>query len=873
MFLFLNLRKTATVLAALLVFSLITTPLISAIPRLGNDVRPVFQEINLKLNPDLADYSGSVAVKLEVMKPVQSFRFHSDQIEYSSIALSGENGLIDITYEVVEPDQIKIKANTILEQGIYNLKAEFTNEFNTQAVSLYRAEKDGESYLFTQMEDMEARKAFPCWDEPGYKNPFQLTLTVSDDNYPISNTPIESETKKDNWTTYKFMKTKPLSTYLLAICLGPFDLIDVPDMSIPTRIVTAKGKGNMTNMAVKTAPPLLKWFEKYFNRPYPYKKLDLIAVPEFWPGGMENAGAITFTEGSLVVDENSATLPDKRWQASVISHELAHMWFGDLVTMQWWDDLWLNEAFAEWIGNRAVSEVYPQYDIMLSGIPSLHRQMNRDARPSAEAIRQPIEENSDLLGNIGAVYYKGEHVINMFERGIGTETFRKGVLDYIDANAWGNAKAEDLWQALNKITETDFAEAIKTFINQPGIPLVTLEPEGDGSYKLSQTRFVNYGNEPLEFDYWHIPISLKYKTENGVKTFSTMLTGESKTIKLPSDGKINWVMPNMEFTGYYRWRVPVNMLLEITENASTDLSVIERIGLLRNLSALLDAGVIGGDDYMDVVSRFNKDSHPNVLFSVLNGMSKIRGSFITDDLKEPFAKFVNKTLKPTMEMIGLEAKEGEKESFAQVRENIINWLAEYGNDKELLDYTKQKFKMFLNDANSVDPSLIYTFASLACQDGNQELFDLCKERFENASTPQMRDLFLITLGSFRDTDLQKQALNYNMSDKVRPQEIQTILDLISESSEEKADMVLDWIFDNYDLIKSKMPPIYVPYLTYFASGCSISRLENAKQFFSKPEITSDGIASQFEKVSDFVNDCNSLRNREIEKVTAYLNSI
>lgn len=498
--------------------------------------------------------------------------------------------------------------------------------------------------------------------------------------------------------------------------------------------------------------------------------------------------------------------------------------------------------------------------------------MNNDARLTAEAIKQPVEENADLLGNIGAIYYKGQHVINMFENGIGEETFRQGVLDYIKANEWGNAKADDLWQALNKRSGSNVVDAIKTFIDQPGVPMVSLESLDDGSYKLSQKRFLNFGYTPVEFDYWHIPISLKYKTENGIKSFSTILTNESQIVKLPSDGKINWVMPNMGFTGYYRWNVPANMLIEISKNASSELTEIERMGLLGNLSALIDAGMISGDDYLNVLSRFNTDSSPDVLVTFMNAFRKVQTTFITEDLKDLFADYLLKILSPTLNKIGLEKKPGENEDISEARNRLIDWLGVVVKDVNIINYCKEQFNLYLDNPELVDPSLININASVACIDGDQKLFNICKERFENAQTPQLRYLFLSTLGMFHDPEIQKQALDYALNGPLKPQEIDIIPSTISYESEEKADMILYWVMDNIESLKAKMPPINYPDLVDYGINCSTSGFAKAEQFFSDPKISEAGMIDELNRVRNIVVDRNSLRNREIDKIKAYLSS-
>lgn len=844
-----------------------------ALPRLDKNVIPTFQLINLTLNPDSANYSGSTTIELDVINPTASFRFHSEALNLLSLTLKDANNEYPVTYEIIEPDQLTLTAEKSLEPGKYTLHIEFTNEYNTQGVSLYRTESGDESYLFTQMEDMEAREAFPCWDEPEYKFPFQMILTVPKDDYPIVNTPIESQKELDNgWIEYTFETTKPLPTYLLAICLGPFDLVDLPYETVPIRIVTAKGKGHLTELCAELTPPILKWQEEYFNLPYPYKKLDLIAVPEFWPGGMENAGAITFTERAIVIDPANVTMSSRRRLANLMAHELAHMWFGDLVTMEWWDDLWLNEAFATWMATKTLVNVFPEFDYDISRVNSTDRVMSSDARPTAEAIRKPIDENSDLLGNIGAVYNKGEAILNMFEISIDENNFRNGVIDYINANSWGSATAADLWKALSENSNAAYSlpEAMATFTDQPGVPLVTCTKNEDGSYQLSQTRFKNYGQADLPFENWHIPINIKYKTEQGIQNHSLLLMESSVSVELPADGKIEWVLPNLDFKGYYRWNVSTEMMFDLAENSSAYLTPRERIGYLNNLSALLKAGVIGGDDFLDAIGRFKDDDHPQVISSVMNALGSVEGYFVVDSLQDSFAAYVRHTLKPAMDKIGLTATENEDNYYSVVRPSLLGWLAYTGKDSVSIRFAHNLFEKYLNDPQSVDPSLVSISNQIACRHGKKELFGHCMKKFEEAKTPRDRGLYLSALGAFENKELQKEALAYVFNGSLKLQEIGTIPRGIASTSEEAADMVFDWVMANFEELKSNIPPIYHPYLVYYGGGCSQTRLTKAQQFFSLSENTSEGIAGQLEKLGVSVNDCISLREREGDKVAQYL---
>jgi len=842
--------------------------------RLDPNASPTFEQINLKLDPAQPDYSGSVVINFDIERPTTTFSFNAEGITLGKMKLKGPDGYVGFSHKVNEGDTTVIDVTTDeeIQPGSYILKIEFTNNFNTQAASLYKLDVDDQSYCFTQFESDDAREAFPCWDEPMFKIPFQMTLTIPESHKAVSNTPFASETIADGWKTVTFEKTKPIPSYLLAIATGELEFVDIPGMSIPGRVVTVKGKSDMAQEAVSATPKILAALEKYFGRQYPYKKLDLLAVPEFWAGAMENVGAVTFRETILLVDPAEATVSQKRSLAAVTAHELSHMWFGDLVTMEWWDDLWLNESFASWMGDKITEEVFPEYQMELATARSTSRTMVSDARPSAQAIRQPINSPEDLLGNAGAIYSKGEAILNMFERWMGEKTFRKGVLQYLAKHEWKNATANDLWSALSKASGKDISAAMGTFIEKAGVPLVDVETALDGTVTLSQTRFANYGVTPPETPVWAIPVELKYADESGVRTETVILDSPSKQVKLESDGAVKWILPNPGVSGYYRWKTSQAGLAAIA-NVSQSLEPQEKIGYLGNLSALMDAGVVSGGDYLKALSSFAVDTDANVISSVVSGLGKVSSAFVPDDLRDKYAIYVRKTLSPALKRYGLDPKKGEDEAVTRVRPQLISMMANSGHDEQVQKHCEEEAKKYLADPTSVDPSTIGVAIRISALRGHRDMFDEYRKRFESAKKPAERSRFLSALGMFRDPKLRDEALRYAFEGPLRPQEIFSIPGAVASESDAAQEYIFTWLEKNYDTITSKMPPMFRTFLPFFASGCSGKLLKEADTFFMDTTRFVPGVEKQLARVSDQVNDCVGLRDREGPAVAAYLQSL
>ncbi|HTQ79167.1 MAG TPA: M1 family metallopeptidase, partial [Thermoanaerobaculia bacterium] len=561
--------------------------------RLGRDVLPTFESIRLRVDPKTADYSGEVTVDLAVHRSTRTFGFHAQGEEIRSFRLTRASGPGTSTAAATATSTaapiglrrksadvngfIEVETRAALPPGDYRLEIAFRQHYNTQAVGLYRTEKEGRSYAFTQLEASDARRAFPCWDEPAIKIPYQLTVEIPAAEQAVSNTPVAQETGAGEWKRLVFEKTPPLPAYLLALAVGPLEFTPLPGLSVPARVVTVQGQGQLAAAAVELTPPLLAGLERWFDQPYPYRKLDLVAVPEFWPGGMENPGAIFFAEPVLLLDAKASD-KERETTARIIAHELAHMWFGDLVTTAWWDDLWLNESFADWMADKITDQTFPAWRGGALASGDINTVMQHDARPSTAAVRQPVMSPTSLLQNVSVAYGKGKAVLGMFEAYVGPEAFRGGVNSYLRAHAWGNATASDLWTAVSQAAGQDLSPAMASFLDQPGLPLVRAELLKDGRVHLSQERFLSGGATAAPL-LWQVPVGIKYGDGQTVHSRTVLLAGREQTVSLPEGSTVSWVLPDLSALGYYRWSLPEAQLTALAAAAAERLTAEERINL------------------------------------------------------------------------------------------------------------------------------------------------------------------------------------------------------------------------------------------------------------------------------------------------------
>ena len=844
----------------LFLLALASVPLVAAPPlRLARDVVPVSESVTLKMDPRQDKYSGTAVVEITVRKAVPTFSLHAEEMKIEKISIDG----VDATSAGGPEQTLVVTPGKPLKPGRATMTITFSNEYDRRAVGLYKMMRKDDPYLFTQFESVDARKAFPLWDEPGFKIPYQLTATVPAQYDAIFNTPVEKETTADGWKSVTFMRTKPLPSYLLAIAVGTFEYTPVPGTSIPTRIVTVKGQSGLTGVSVEQTPRVLAALEKYFDSKYPFEKLDLIAVPEYWFGAMENPGLITYAESILLIDPKAASPAQRRSNARITTHELAHMWFGDLVTMAWWDDLWLNESFADWMGDKIADQVYPQYGLAMSELQSVQGIMNVDASPLTNPIRIKDSHPEEAMRSVGVAYNKGKAVISMFERWLGPEEFRKGVIKYLKAHAWGNATAADFWAALGKHT----AAPMGTFIDQSGLPLITAKLTGPNEVELSQIRYVRYGiKAPAQT--WIVPVALRYSDGATTRVKTVLLDAPMNTFKL--DGpKVEWVFPHADAVGYYRWQLPQAEFVALASKATGALTVGERIAFLGNLGALLDAGVIHGNDYLDVLKGFSGETDPDVLGSVLSALNRVDGA-LTESDRPLYAGYVRRTISPVLDRIGYAAKPGEPQPLTILRPRLLGLVANVGKDPKAIAFGKEQAAKYLADPASVDPSIVSTVLGITAHNGGDEaLYEELRKRFEAVTVPADRNRYLGTLGAFRDAKLRDKAFAYALSDKIRPNEIFAIAFSHFDTEEGRA-YTFDWFLKNYDAIAARIPPAFRSSFPRIASGCDESRLAKAREFFFTPEHKVEGMEKEMARTEEQVKECVAFRAREAETIRKYL---
>lgn len=849
----------------------------SVVERLDGVVRPVSQEVHVTLDPAADGYRGETAVRIHVREAVEVLRFHAQDLCLGDIAIEGFASGQALPFTVGGKGTVTVALPAPLLAGEHVLTVSFARPYGRKGTGIYKVERDGKAYLFTQMEPEHARSAFPCWDEPGFKIPWRVTVSAPGRCLVVANTPPESEQPgNEGMTRWNFMQTPPMPSYLVALAVGPLDAVDVDGLSVPGRIVALPTQMHLTGAAAEVTPPLLTALETYFETPYPYRKLDQIAVPEFNYGAMENVGAIIYRDTILLIDPESVTVGQRRRLALVVAHELAHMWFGNLVTPAWWDDLWLNESFASWIALKMVNGVFPELAMENRDIDSRRRAMDADALRAAHPVRNPVTADADMTHLFDALAYsKGMAVLGMIEDWLGEETFRQGMVRYMTVNRWGNADAFDLADALDTLGDHHVNLILNGFVTQPGIPLIEIKPAGDRSIRLTQRRYTEIGITPPGDPRWPVPMTLAYGDGAASYTRKVLLTEQEQTVDLeiPIFGHPgHWLHPNAEEKGYYRWRLPEVELASLAGEARDTLSIRRRIGFIDNLGALLNAGELAVDDYLGMVAAFRTDSDPEVMAQVVQALNHCREECVPESLADAYGRWLSEVLGPMLERIGLQRQAGEDVRLEDLRSSLIHTLGWHARDSRVLVSAHESAAAYLDDPYAVDPALAGAFLRLAARDGNVAFYEQVVEAYESTEDPTRKRHYLGALGSFRDPALMQRARAYSLSGALPPQDATTIpRDQADTDSHRQA--VFDWLVRNYPQVVAQATDQAPNYYPWLVCGQSRDLLQQGEAFFMDSARRSPVLAEEFAKVSDVVRRRIALQDMAATRLEEFLRTI
>ena len=821
---------------------------------LPRTVVPSEVALQLTIDPTQARFSGHVDISVDVASATDTIWMHGRGLNITkavyipagSRPANGNNQ--DLTAEEVDVSGVlKLTAPKPIAAGKGLIAIDYDAPFG-ELQGAYKVKPDGRDYVMTQMEPLGARTAFPGFDEPSFKQPWRMTMIVPDADVAVANGAETSTTDLDGpMKKVVFEKTEALPSYLIAFAVGPWDVVAGPDIApngsrttpIKLRGIAANGQGGKMAYSLKHTPEIVRALEDYFGIPYPFGKLDNLAAPDFWAGAMENAGLIVYRDSLMFPNEESAV---GRRQAfwGVSAHELAHQWFGDLVTTRWWDDIWLNEGFATWMGNKIHGQLQPDAHTDRGLLEGAIGAMGADSLASTRRVHEPIKGFTDVQSAFdGITYQKGGATLNMFEQFIGPKQFQAGIRNYLHAHARGNATSADLIASLAaQSNDPDgVGKAFFSFIDQPGVPFVKVDLDCSGAKPalvLEQQRYLPIGSSASADETWGIPLTVRYADGATVRTQKMMFTGKQGRMELGEAASCPaWVMPNAHGTGYYRFSLSPK-LQDALSGAFAQLDEREQRVYADSVTAAYGAGTLTPSQLLAALPQFASAPVRQTVTAGMYNTEWMAEHLLADDAaRDAFHARVADIYRPRLQQLGMTPKAGEPDDDALLRSTLVGFFAETLKDKAVRDGLNKQGRAVLGlgaggkpatgklDLDAVPQDLRGTALTVAVQEGGKAAFDAAEKQFRASQDAVLRSQLLGAMGSTRDA-----ALNARMRDLVFEEGLlrrNEIFSAIGGQTDDKSTRpaLREWTDAHFEDLYAKLAPAGAGLIGLYSAGmCS-----------------------------------------------------
>jgi len=840
--------------------------------RLSPAVRPVRYDLVLEPDLDAAVFAGSVSIRILLDEATSTIVLNAIELDLDAASLTTAEGTVEITS--IELDEQTERATIHLiepaPKGEATLDIAFRGVLNDKLRGFYRStytDNDGNNHTLatTQFESTNARRAFPCFDEPALKAIFGVTLVVASDLMAVSCGDETSDTDAGSGRRrVEFADTMLMSTYLVAFVVGDLETTKTVDVNgTPMRIVHVPGKGHLTDFAMDVAAFSLDFLEDYYGIPYPGDKIDLVAVPDFAFGAMENLGCVTFRETLLLADPATSTDAELTRMADVIAHELAHMWFGDLVTMTWWEGIWLKEAFATFMEVTTVNAFRPAW-----------RRWDQFSRERAAAFQvdslkstRPIEftvispDDAEAMYDV-LTYEKGAAVVRMLEQYLGEDAFKAGVHHYLSKHAYGNTETTDLWDALEESAGSPVRAAMDTWIYQGGHPIIEVSASGGRvTLRQRQFRYDNTGDTT-----WSVPIILRASVGGVVSEHRILMTDTDVGVDV--GGPIDWVIANSGSHGFFRVSYTPELRSALVDEALEILSGPERISLIDDLVASVVAGSTPAIDIITTVERFTFEEDLGVWRAIVAGLKLV--SHIIDDDTDASAGFAARAsalMRGTLDVVGIEPAADEDPLTRELRGLLIGGLGTFGADERARKHSRELLGSYLADAKSVDPSLAAAAVGVVAETGSDTEFAQYLDRFRNAATPQEEQRFLFSLASFPEKHHIDQVLAMCL-DEIRSQNAPYVVGMCVRNKRHGA-MAWEFLAKNFEVMTARYPDNSISRMLGGITSINNAALAASVAGFVAEHPVPQG-ARTIEQHVERMHINVALRNREHAKLTEAL---
>jgi aminopeptidase N len=857
--------------------------------KLPKDVVPTDYSVRIVPDIDKLTFVGTETVKLNARSHVRKLVLNALELKIESASIDGKELPASTINTDSKNELLTLRLSSELGTGEHTLTLRFTGKINQQGQGLFymRYQEQGTGarkiMLGTQFEATDARRFFPCWDEPVFRARFQLTVVVPESWLAVSNMPIENERKIAGGKEVRFAATPPMSSYLNVFVAGELDLIESRSGPTQLRVIATKGKAEMGRYALEASAQILQFYNDYFGVSYPLPKLDQIALPGGFGGAMENWGGITYYESKLLFDPKSSSAETKQDIYEVLAHEMAHQWFGDLVTMAWWDNLWLNEGFASWMGSKCTAHFNPQWEVWLRrelprdpsrriGIVK-EAAMEGDARSTTHSIQQPVATEAEANSAFDDITYKkGQSFLRMLESFLGEDVFRQGIRRYMAGHTYSNTKTADLWNALSDASGKPVGEIAAGWTEQPGFPVVKVRRTQDGNVSLTQERFtVNFPDPPAVE--WKIPLTYavvdlpaKASAKAGETPTAMLMTKKVDVIHdVPPDRALKL---NVNGAGNYRveydqssWK----LLLRDLKN----LGIEDRVNLLSDAWALVQANRAPIGLYFELVEKLPVSTELAERQQIIHVLDFINRLLNGSSEQERFQSYARSLLRPTFDAVGWEVKSDEQPTTGSLRASLITALGNL-NDPKVVAECRERFKAFLGDPESLLPDLRPAIFSVAGRYADETVWNELHQLGLKTTSTEEKQNYYDALAGAMDPRLVKKTLPIALTDELPTSRAIFLVSKVARDSGHP-DIAWDFARVNMKALLAKADALgantYAPNLfTFFSDDSRVEKLrayaKNSLPAASAPEVA---------KALDEIQFRSEFKKRLTPQITAWLN--
>ena len=798
------------------------------------DVSPI--NYKLTFEPDLKKFTfaGTESITVDCKKSTNRISMNCAELKILSCNVKSGGKTIQSSQNTDEKkEELLIKLGEKIK-GITTIDIKFQGILNDRLLGFYRSQyqQNGKTkYLATsQFEAADARRAFPCWDEPEAKATFEISIIADNKFSAISNMPIKSKKKIGSKTIYNFDKTPTMSTYLIYLGVGEFEYLSGKIDKTQIRVVTTKGNKSKGQFSLDLGKKLLTSYDKYFGIKYPLPKLDLIAVPDFAAGAMENWGAITFRETILLYDPKTSSTRTKQFIAEVISHEIAHQWFGNLVTMKWWNDLWLNESFATFMATKFVDKFYPEWDLWNQFVEdAMNVAMGLDSLKTTHPIDVKVNSPAEIREIFDAISYdKGGCILRMLEHYVGEPNFRKGLKQYLNKFKYQNAQGQDLWNEIGKASRMPVSSMVNSWLRQPGFPLVEIDQDG-ANLSLKQKRYLMEPDKKFTKGLWMIPLSIGLSDEISKKLFSK----KSMSVKLPKN-TVGFVA-NFGRKGFYRVKYSEGILLDLKMLVDQKrIPAIDRWAIQNDLYSLCVSGNEQVRNYLDFSDAYYEEDSYLASVNVAHNLVSLFFHAYDEKFSEEIRGYAVNYLRKILHELGWDPKKSDKHTDALLRSFTISALGKM-DDEEVIEESQKRYAKFLKSKNSIAPDLIEPICSIAAWTGNSKTHTQLVKLYKDAKTMEEKLRFLGAMCSFKDKKLLEKSLNFSQTSEVRSQNMQLPIMKVAANPYGKQ-ILWPWLKKNWTKLNKKVGhgnPLFNRIVASISSVADDSMETEIKNFFKK----------------------------------------